>query len=524
VGSGSFWLERLILPLGLLTLQALPLGAWLQLGAAWTAHDANQTLLPTWALLLLLVEAFWLARWRTQQPLLKTWTPFLIGIGGLVTFLLTCYLRFYTSSGPFWQVNWLGALLQDIQAGGNRLVAPIGLSILVVLLWWRGLRLGRRVIESEQVGWNFKGGFAALVLALALIGTVDPAAQSAVGVQLGLELPLFLFVGLATISLARLTEIRRERRAQGTTQADPTRSWIVVMLVLSGALVVLTLGIEQVFSYQIWLSVVRPAWDGISTALGWLSVGIAFVLYWIFHPLGQLVGTFFQKNNQTTSSSPPLPGPLKPPHGTNKLVLPADWLAAGRWVLIGIGVAVLLLILVRAFRFLASWGRDEEVDEERESLEAGSILGMQLRSLLASLAARFQRKQTTASGEQDETGNTVRILYRRMLRQAAMHGVERQITETPQEFAQRLSLALASPPARLPASPEEHAPSAAGIVPSSLPSVSDSELVELTEAYEQVRYGDQELSATQVSTLSSGVDRLTQRIAQRQSVPPGHDG
>ncbi|HEU5366871.1 MAG TPA: hypothetical protein VFU69_00340, partial [Ktedonobacterales bacterium] len=142
LGTGSFWLESVALPLGLLALQALPLGALLQLGAAWVTNDANQPLLPTWALLLLLAEAFYLARWLTQHPTLKGWTPLFIAIGALVTLLIVWYARIYAGSGPIWQEAWLIAVFHDFQALGARIAAPVGAIALLALLWWRGLQLG----------------------------------------------------------------------------------------------------------------------------------------------------------------------------------------------------------------------------------------------------------------------------------------------------------------------------------------------------------------------------------------------
>lgn len=259
-----------MLPLALLALQALPLGALLQLGAAWATQDPSQALLPTWVLLLLLIESYALARQRAAHARLRGWVTTLIGVGGLITLLLIWYLRLYHTSSPFWQPGWLGALFQDVQSGDERVGALAGLLILLVLLWWRGLVLGRRAIEFEQVSRSFKLGFAILSVTFLFVGTVEPAAQGALAVQLGLALPLVLFVGLAGLSLARLAEIRRERHAHGNTQADPTRSWIIAMLVLSGGLVLLTLGIEQAFSYQMLLGVVsalQPVWETIGTVL-----------------------------------------------------------------------------------------------------------------------------------------------------------------------------------------------------------------------------------------------------------------
>ncbi len=505
------------LPLALLALQALPLGALLQLGAAWATHDPSQALLPSWALLLLLIEAYALARWRANHAVLKGWTAVLIGGGGLVTLLLLWYLRLYHPSGPFWQPGWLGALFQDVQADSGQAGAVVGVLILLALLWWRGLLLGRGKIEFEQVSRSFKVGFAVLIVTFLFVGPVEPAARSALAVQLGLALPLLLFVGLAGLSLARLAEIRRARRTQGNTQADPTRSWIIAMLVLSGGLVLLTLLIEQAFSYQTLLGVVsalQPVWDAVGIVLYWIILGISFVLYWIIHPLVQLVRAIFGGESQSqNSTTPPSPNQPKLPPNGNAGGIPAEWLTAGRWVLIALGILVALVIVLRAFRAFAAWRQTDEVEEERESLGATRLLRAQVRALLANLATRFQRKPAAREPGTD-AGQGVRAIYRRVLRQATAQGLGRRLPETPQEFAWRLGAALGRPQATG-AGPSGAAGGGTQVEPPHRSALSDPDLDTLTTAYEQTRYGNREPPLPEVTILQERVERLLRRLEQR---------
>ncbi len=513
LGTGSFWLETIALPLGMLALQVLPLGALLQLLAAWTTNDIDQALLPTWALLVLLIEAYYLARWLAEGHGFKGGVAVLVSLSALVTLLVVWYLRLYAESGPFWQATWLSELAADFSAVfSSRMIAAIGVVLLLVALWWRGLRLGQYDIEHEPVLRSFKVGFATLVVALLLSGTVKPSVRDALLVQLGLTLPVFLFVGLSTLSLGRLAEIRRGRRAQGATQADPTRSWLIAMLALSGALVIVLLAVEQAFSYQAFLGVVaalKPVWDGISAVVGWIAVGVGFVLYWLLNPLSQQIQAIFNNKNPNNQQlvNPPKPDPKLVGKGTN--TLPTEWLVAARWVLIVIGVIILLVVFARIFRSIAARLREDEADEEREDLGASGILGAQLRALLDGLAARFQRKPAAEEESDAEPGHSVRALYRKLLRQAAALGWRRRATETPQEFAQRLGPAVAGQPVAL----ASHTPISA----SEGQGNAAPELEALTKAYEQARYGDSEPPPGRVAALSSDVDRLLQRLAQRPS-------
>ncbi len=483
-------------------MQALPLGALLQLGAAWVTNNANQPLLPTWALLLLLAEAFYLARWLARRPALQGQIPVFVVIGAPVTLLIVWYARLYAGSGPIWQGAWLVAVFQDFQALGARIAAPIGIIVLLALLWWRGLQLGQMKIEHEQAATSFKIGFAALVAALLLIGTVDATARAGLAIQLGLTLPVFLFVGLLSLSLARLAEIQRARRAQGTSQADPTRSWLIAMLALSGALVILLLGLEQAFSYHTLLGVaaaLTPVWDGITAVIGWIVTGLAFILFWLLSPFVSAIQATFNKMAPPNQISKP-PSHSKPPlAGKGGASLPNEWLIAGQWVLITLGVLILLVIFIRLFRRIRAWRYDEALDEERENLGAANVLGAQLRALLANLAARFQRKPSDEDDSDARSHHPMRALYQRVLRQAAAHGLGRHAAETPQEFALRLGPAVAAPSS------------------GAAPDIADPDLGALTRAYEQARYGDYEPSAGELATLAQDADRLIRRIAQQPS-------
>jgi hypothetical protein len=520
LGTGLFWLENVALPLGMLALQALPLGALLQLLAAWAAKDASQTLLPTWALLFLLVEAYYLSRWLTQRGGLKGGVMTFVSVGALFTLLTVWYLRLYAGSGPFWQATWLSELVGDFsQVFSSRLEAAIGIALLIIGLWWRGLRLGQYDIEHEAVARSFKVGFAALVVALLFSGTVDPSARTALIVQLGLTLPIFLFVGLSTLSLARLAEIRRGRRAQGATQADPTRSWLIAMLALSGGLVLVLFGIEQAFSYQTLLgavSALKPIWDVISALIGWVAVGVGYILYWLLNPFAQQIQALFNRQSPSNQplANPPKTDPKLVGKGTN--TLPTEWLVAARWILIVIGIIILVMVFLRIFRSIAARMRDDEADEEREDLGAAGILGAQLRALLDNLAARFQRKPSGEDENDALPSHSVRALYRKVLRQAAAQGWRRRATETPQEFAQRLRPAVASQPPAVSSSGSPLAHGAA-ILPGETPGTAAPELEALTRAYEQARYGDYEPPPGEVAALAADVDRLVQRLAPRPS-------
>ncbi len=521
LNRASFWLEYLALPGCALALEALAISAWLQLIAAWFVGSANQALLPAWALWLMLLAAFWLARWLATHQLPGRWPAPLIVFSWAILLMLVWYLRLFATTLAFWQGQWLVALVQAVRTESGQVTAIVSLLFLVTLLWWRGLRLGRARLEDEQVRRSFKVGFAALIFALFLLGTVAPAARGGLAVQLSLALPLFLFVGLAALSLARLDEIRRRRREPTSPQTDPTRSWVIALLALSGALVLVTLGIEQFFSYQAWLALLallQPVWQAIGTVLGWIVLGIAYVAYWLFHPLLQALRSLIEGGKPSSAPAQP-PAPPPPFQGRgNQNGLPAEWLLVGRWVAIGVGTLLLLALLLRAFRTFASWRQEEALDEERESLGTARLMGAQLRALLASLAARFHPSSTPAPEARETTGSAIRLLYQHFLRQAALRGITRAAAETPHELAKRLErTALLSQQAPQRRTSKAETPNLPDEGIAARPVALDPDLAALTAAYEQARYGHQEPTPAQLVTLREQTERLVQRLSHREA-------
>ena len=466
----------------------------MQLFATWANSDPAQALLPSWALFLILLTAFWLAQWFASQRLPGRWPALVIIPGWAVLVVITWYLRLFRTSVAFWQVSWLATLLQDVQTDNGQINAAIGLVLLVSVLWWRGIRLGRSRLEMEDISRSFKIGFGALIVALLLIGTAPAHAREALSVQLGLALPLFLFLGLAALSLARLAEIRR-RRERSSAQADPTRSWMVSLLAISGALVLLALGVEQLFSFQTWLALLawlKPVGDAIITLIGWIVLGMAFVLYWVYYLVAKGFLALFGGGQQKTVPIQPPGSPRSLPPNGNGSGIPTEWLVIARYGLIVIGAAILLFIFWRAFRTFSARRRDDAADEERESLGAARMMGAQLRALLAALAARFQRAAAEDQSTGEQPANTIRLLYRRVLQQAAIRGLTRAPAETPQEFAQRLAPLV---------SPNEFG----------------EDLEAITTAYEQARYGNHEPALPEVTALSERTEHLLGRLGQGQA-------
>lgn len=479
----------------------MPLGALLILGAAWQTNDPTQALLPIWALLLIELGAFWLGRWLLKLTWSRLRLNILLGVLYLLLVGTVWYFRFYQNSGPLWSFHWISVSLDALTRDDNQVLTLIGMAVLLVVLWLRGMALARDPKDHSLISRNFKIGFALLVLPFVFGGVFSPTIREALGLQLGLLLPLFLFLGLSALSLARLAEIRRERRGAGSPPPHLLRRWLLAMLTVSGALALLLLVLELIFSYHTLQALIRalePFVDAVGTIFGWLVVVVAYVFYGIYYLV--YLGAKALKSLFTPVQhpiQPPQPQPNKPlPFNTNPPGTPSDWLAFGRWALLVVAVVVLLAFLLRALLAIIPQDRVNG-EEERENLDAMGLLGAQLRGLLAAVTARFRRQGVQNAGSSDGVpAASVRALYRRLLARVAALGLGRRAQETPQELAERLVVALAS---------EEV--------------VVFTDLAILTTAYEQARYGEREPAPERLTILQESTDRLLDRLDG--SLPPG---
>src|SRR5262249_28437074 len=149
-----------------------------------------------------------------------------------------------------------------------------------------------------------------------------------------------------------------------------------------------------------------------------------------------------------------------------------------------IGLSLLIYSYLRRLLSIRSTVISEYADEERESLDGGSLFLQQLRDLFAR-----RRRPTTAT--EVLAASSVRALYRDMLRAAAMGGLPRASNETPDEYAARLALA---------------APLASDAADAA------QDLAALNGAYNAARYGGREPERAQHAMLRDRARRLIARL------------
>jgi hypothetical protein len=456
-------------------METLPIAAWLNLIAAW----AGSVLLPLPVLFGLLLGAIWWTRWLLGRPWPDTARRLGIALGWAITILLILRLRVYPL-GAYGPLNF--AWLTHLTAGTQWELAG-GLVIVGTYLWWRALVIGRTDIEFHDLSLRFKIGLGAVILPLLFAGAAPTSTRAGLFAQLGLFLPLYVFVGLIALSLTRLARLRQPQGATaGNPAMNPTRTWLIALSVASAIILALAFGVEQIFSYQALQGLahaLQPVWSALGTAWGAIATAIAYAVFFILSPLISFLQGKAKYHHQINGGFKNQPHVNQAPSS-----IPHAWIVAGHWLLIGLGILIALIVLWVTLRRFAVFYTPEGI-EEREGLDAGSLFRAQLRGLLVRLGERLRphpRHQTT----DDLAGlpaaiRAMRLLYRDLLRTTAAAGLERQPVETPDEFARRLARQL---PAESPASAT--APPVNGNAPKPIPP--DQGLAMLTHAYTAARY------------------------------------
>jgi hypothetical protein len=372
-----------------------------------------------------------------------------------------------------------------------------------VITWFWRQHLPRVQVgfEYEQIARSFKIGLG-ILLAILLIVVLFPE-LSTLRDMLSSVLPVFFLSGLITLSLVRLGMLRSVRRASDSSQADPTRSWLLALTLFGVALLAIIILIESIFSFssfELVIAALTPLWNGIGTLVSWiLSVFIIVILSPVFYLISWLINLL--KENGHPQAQKSTQGTFKPPF-TSKgpAVIPPDIIALGRWAFLAIALIVLLVVVRATLRRFHILNRNDGIEEVRESLDARSLLGQRWRERWD---RRHGAKQTTMLEPLDPS--SARARYRKLLQELALKQGEltRMPAETPIEYEVRLRHYL-----------EQHFLSSE--LDNSTPT-NPTILDELTRTYAQERYGGRQTSKRQRTYLQTWVPHLLKHLLEKTS-------
>jgi hypothetical protein len=477
----STWIERFGLPLAVSAMEAQPIGMAVVLVMLLFTQTLKVPALDIGSIALLLLGLLWWAMLVEYLYLSQR-----VKQTSLVTLLHLCGWLFALAAV-------IGPQAPDLLAGKNIAGAVIDVG-LVIWFWRRGMQRARRGFESGELSLVFKIGFGVL-LGIMLVGMVLPQPQGPhLLAALAGSLIAFFLSGLVALSLVRLSHIRQVRRADGT-QADPTRFWLLALSLLGCAVIALVILLEAVFSFttfEVVLSALVPFWNVLGTVVGWILYGIIFVILTpIFDGISWLMGLLL--HHATSSQRQPVQ-PFKPPFHNTRGPQPIspEVLLIGRWVLLALAVLVVLWIVRVSLRRGSVLVEEEQVEEERESLDSRSLLFERWRAWWQ----RLRRGKRVAPALDGLDPDSVRARYRELLHAVASEKstLARQASETPAEYETRLLPHLAAPNA------------------SSQDGAEALILDELTQAYMLERYGSKRADERTRQHLRRRVPHLIARL------------
>jgi hypothetical protein len=434
-----------------------------------------------WALLLILLGGVlvvhYLARLSFWAPVSPTLRVSLLSLGMLVSGLLIVHHLLYSRAGLL-SVTWLNRLFVDLQRG--LISQGLLIFVAVVFLWWRGLVLAQRQIDSQSVAFRFR-------LGVILLAATSIIAGAMVSWPYQMVVFLFFFASLLGIALARAEEVGRQ---YGGRQSPFDLGWLATLALVSLAVLSLAVGLTLFLNSEIIGRLLRP----LLVVFRLIVFVLIYALAWLLQFVVQFLMAIFRRFDfgpafQDVLDQVQVPeaieeGPVAP----QDPVFTPEQLAALR--LTGaVSVALILLGLVALSLYRLRAQRAGRPEEERESVWEGA----DLRRGVSDLIQRGRRRLGSAAEALGRTrigrlfaALTIRRIYAHMAALAEERGYPRALDETPYDYLPTLREAF-----------PEH----------------QQEVARITDAYVAVHYGEMPERSEELEAVRAAWQQIRQLIA-----------
>jgi hypothetical protein len=395
---------------------------------------------------------------------------------GIMLITILAALRLVVFTGPQW-ASWelLRAPFVHLFSLSKLVPDELIVTLGVIMLFWRGLRLARRPLSTFDVMMGFQVGIVLLAL-FVLINTLMT------GQDITIFVPTFFFCQLLAVGLTRVETLAQERGGKRL----PFTGWWVGALVgstgivigLAGAVSAVVLGIGPDKLLR-WLGPI----------LAIITIPIALIMLPIIALFGFIAEAIARAllNFEWTTVLQPLTAPSPPNSEAPPVIQAAARMIVGA---ARYGKGLLTLVLVLA----ALIGVGEE-DELHESIWSG-------RALLSKLAAQLQNRLARLKNLADLasrfgagglfTALTIRRIYAQTVKLAASRGYPRPAARTPYEHFTTLQQAFPD---------------------------CEAELKQITEAYVGVHYGELPENPDALAEIRAAFERV-KTVAQSHSHRP----
>ena len=437
--------------------------------------------LPTvLALLAAIMAIHYLARLAFRLPVRSWLRSGLMATGMMVSGLVAIHGTLYAQSS-LWRFGWargiLASLKQDIFS------SEILVFCLVVFLWWRGIVLAQRRLDSRSVAFRFRLGVVLLAVTSGIAGAmVSWPTHHLVFV--------FFFTSLLAIALARAEEVGHQF---GGRQSPFGLGWLFILVATSAIVLLLAVGLTSLLTGENLGRVLRPVLQVVQVVAYALVFAFAWIARLVIEPLLALlrrleVGKALQEAFEQLEFPEPMAGEAPQPEP----VLTPEQQAALRVAVAVIGLSALLLIVAVSLYRLRLKSSDLS-REKRESVWEG----VHLRGGLDDLLKQGQRRLggLTDALMRSRLGDvftalTIRRIYAHTASLAETRGYPRAIAETPYDYLPALLRAF-------PNSPDE--------------------VTEITECYVAVHYGELPEQRERLAAVRSAWERIRRGVSDADS-------
>lgn len=402
-------------------------------------------------------------------------------------------LRTVVFSGPPWTGwTWLRAPLVHLFSLSHLVPDELIVTLGVIILCWRGLRLAHHPLSIFDVMMGFQVGIV-LLAAFIVVNTVMT------GQDITIFVPAFFFSQLLAVGLVRVETIWQER---GGRRAPFTGWWAAVLVGSTGAVI----GLAGVISAVVLGIGPDKLLYWLGPILALITLPVALILLPIIALLGMVAEALARSllNLQWSIVLQPLQS-LGDPEGSSQIppAIRSVLRLAVSGLRYGKGLLTTLLVvatLVGVIWIVGRWRarREGEENELHESIWSGRAL---LRKLAGRLQHRLARLRNLASlaGRFGAgglfTALTIRRVYAQTVRLAASRGYPRPAARTPYEHLATLQKAIPG---------------------------CEAELAHITEAYVGVHYGELPERPDALAEIQAAFERVktvASQLANQPAVP-----
>jgi hypothetical protein len=376
----------------------------------------------------------------------------LLGLGMLLSGLLLVHQLLHAQTS-LWDPAWLVDVFRDLQR--NELLSfDVAIFLLALFLWWRGIVLAQRRLESDTVVARFRSGMVMLAITTMVSGFLFPSTPPQFVFA-------FFFVSLLGIVLARAEEVGQR---YGGSQSPFSLGWLATVVAATLIILVLAAGVAALLTDRNVSRFLGPVWEVQRVIFTFLTYVILFVVSWVGRGVIEFLESIVGDLDTTgigVALTPPEMGSVE---AFGESPFTPEQLALAKTVgVIFVILIVLLLIAASLRRLRARAGRRH--DEYRESVWEGINMRGSLRDLLNDGRRRLGEMGDRLSHSrlgQMFAALTIRRIYAHMSALAAELGHPRALYETPYEYQSTLEKAF----------PDNH-----------------QDVAQVTQAYVTVHYG-----------------------------------